>query len=352
MMFSDIARAAALAGMAAAAALGPARAVVLVPVAVLLGAGEGLFLPGSFAIVPELLPGPDLQAGNALTSSGTQLATLVGPAAGGVLVAFLGSWPAFAIDAGSFVISALTLAGVRRAVAAPAATSAAEPETAPEPEPGPAPTVRRLLVTEPVLRVILLIIVAANLGVGGLIEVAMPTLAHGPLHTAADGYGALVAAFGGGALLGTLAAGLARQARRPALVGSAAFLGEALVLAVVPYLGSVAGDGAALAVFGALNGFGNIVMLTVFQRWSPPALLGRLSGLILLASFGLYPVSVALGALVVHRVGPAPFFPVAAGLLAVAILAGLGSRNWRDLGRTDRPGLAAADAPAGLAGMS
>jgi predicted MFS family arabinose efflux permease len=348
MMISDVARAAALAGMAAAAALGPARAVVLVPVAALLGAGEGLFLPGSFAIVPELLPGPDLQAGNALTSAGTQLATLVGPAAGGVLVAFLGSWPAFAIDAGSFVISALTLAGVRRAVAVPVSVPALAVE--PEPEPGPAPTVRRLLRTEPVLRVILLIIVAANLGVGGLIEVAMPTLAHGPLHTAADGYGALVAAFGGGALIGTLAAGLARQARRPALVGSAAFLGEALVLAVVPYLGSVAGDGAALAVFGALNGFGNIVMLTVFQRWSPPALLGRLSGLILLASFGLYPVSVALGALVVHRVGPAPFFPVAAGLLAVAILAGLGSRNWRDLGRTDRPGLATAEAPAGLAG--
>jgi MFS family permease len=352
MMISDVARAAALAGMAAAAALGPARAVVLVPIAVLLGAGEGLFLPGSFAIVPELLPGPDLQAGNALTSAGTQLATLVGPAAGGVLVAFLGSWPAFAIDAGSFVISALTLAGVRRAVAAPAPAeaSATQPEPEPAPGAGAAPTVRRLLRTEPVLRVILLIVVAANLGVGGLIEVAMPTLAHGPLHTAADGYGALVAAFGGGALIGTLAAVLARHARRPALTASAAYLVEALVLAVVPYLGSVAGDGAALAVFGALNGFGNIVMITVFQRWSPPALLGRLSGLLLLASFGLYPVSVALGALVVHRAGPAPFFPVAAGLLAVAILAGLASRNWRDLGRTDRPGLAAADTSAGLAG--
>ena len=39
----------------------------------------GLFMPGSFAIVPALLDGDDLQAGNALISGGTQLATLIGP---------------------------------------------------------------------------------------------------------------------------------------------------------------------------------------------------------------------------------------------------------------------------------
>jgi MFS family permease len=88
-----------------AAALGPARAVILVPIAAVLGAGEGLFLPGSFSIVPALLPDEELQSGNALTSGVTQLATLAGPAAGGVLVALLGSSPAFAIDAASFVIS-------------------------------------------------------------------------------------------------------------------------------------------------------------------------------------------------------------------------------------------------------
>ena len=110
MMATDAVRALALAALAVTAATGPARAVVLVPIAVVIGAGEGLFLPGSFSIIPSLLSGDDLQAGNALASSGTQLATLAGPAVGGALVILAGPALAFGLDALSFVVSAVTLA--------------------------------------------------------------------------------------------------------------------------------------------------------------------------------------------------------------------------------------------------
>lgn len=359
MMGSDAVRAICTAALAAAAALGPARTVILVPIAVVLGAGEGLFLPGSFAIVPTLLPDADLQAGNALTSGGTQLAMLAGPALGGALVALAGLAPAFAIDAASFVVSAATLAGVRSAQArapvalgtpvapaepVPAAAPAPAPMPAPVPagEPGaPAPTLRRLLRSQRVLQVMLLVTIAANLGSGGVEGVAIPSLAHGPLHTSATGYGALIAAFAAGALLGTVGAGQGHRARRPAIVASAAYLAEALFLAVVPYLGGVVLVGTALAVTGVMNGFGNVVMITVFQRWAPPDLLGRLSGLLLLASFGVFPVSVAFGAVVVHDLGPAPFFPIAAAALAAAILLGLSQRSWRQLGAIGAPGRSA-----------
>ena len=66
-------------------------------------------------------------------------------------------------------------------------------------------------------------------------EVALPALAHGPLHAGASGYGAILAAFAGGALLGTIAAGQLGRLRRPAIVGSLAFLAEAACLAVTPY---------------------------------------------------------------------------------------------------------------------
>jgi MFS family permease len=328
--------------------------VILVPIAVVLGAGEGLFLPGSFAIVPTLLPDADLQAGNALTSGGTQLAMLAGPALGGALVALAGPAPAFAIDAASFVVSAATLAGVRSAQArdpvalgapvapaepVPAAATAPAPAPVPAGEPGaPAPTLRRLLRSQPVLQIMLLVIVAANLGSGGLDGIAIPSLAHGPLHASAAGYGALIAAFAAGALLGTVASGQASLARRPAMVASAAFLAGALFLAAVPYLGGVVLVGGALAVTGVMTGFGNVVMITVFQRWAPPDLLGRLSGLLLLASVGIFPVSVALGAVIVHDLGPAPFFPIAAAALAAAILLGLSQRSWRQLGTTGASG--------------
>lgn len=135
-------------------------------------------------------------------------------------------------------------------------------------------------------------------------------------------------------------------------MGSIAFLAEALFLAIVPFAGGVITVGAAIAAFGLCNGFGNVVMITVFQRWAPPALLGRLTGLLMLASFGVFPISVALGAVVVHTFGPALFFPLAAAVLAAAILAGLSQRSWRELGAAERsrsaarpPRLRSADQP-------
>jgi MFS family permease len=334
MMAADIARALAVAALAVAAAAGPARAVVLIPIAVLLGAGEGLFLPGSFAIIPSLVPGEDLQAANALASSGTQLATLAGPAIGGALVVLAGPPLAFALDSFSFAVSAATLAGLRAVPSAPVREEAA-PTATPAATGERAPTLGAVFRSERVLQVILLVNIAANLGMGGMDEVALPALAHGPLRAGAAGYGAILAAFGAGALLGTLAAGQIRRARRPAVTGSLAFLAEAACTGVAPYSGGTVAVAAAMAGVGIMNGFGNVMTITVFQQWAPPNLLGRLSGLLALTSFGIFPVSVALAALaalVVRAWRPAPFFLLAAASLAVAILAALTQKSWRDFG--------------------
>ena len=325
MMATDAVRALALAALAVTASLGPARAVVLVPIAVIIGAGEGLFLPGSFSIIPSLLSGDDLQAGNALASSGTQLATLAGPAVGGALVILAGPSLAFGLDALTFAVSAATLAGLR-------GVRPTTQEAATETPAGPAPTIGRLLRSERVLQIILLVNVAANLGMGGESEVALPALVHGPLHAGATVYGTVLAAFGAGALLGTIAAGQLGRLRRPAVVGSLAFLGEAACLAVTPYAGATFGVAAAMAGLGVLNGFGNVLTITAFQRWAPPRELGRLSGLLMLTSFGVFPISVAVAALVVRHWGPTPFFLIAAVTLAVAIAAGLSQRAWREFG--------------------
>ncbi len=328
MMTSDIVRTVAAAALAVVAFAGPARAELLIPVAIVLGAGEGLFLPGSFAIVPSLLPDDDLQAGNALSSSTTSLAALAGPAVGGALVAFLGPADAFAIDAASFALSALSLAGVRsvqrRAGAAPAV-----PATTPS---GGKVTLRGLLRAEPVLVIIMVIVTAANLGSGGLGEVAIPALAHGPLHTGASGYGILVAAMGAGALIGTLAAGHMRTFRRPAMAASWVYLVGDGCTVLVPYLGGAIGAGVALLIFGVTNGFGNVVVITAIQRWAPAQVLGRVMGILVLSAFGIFPISVALGALVVYGLGPAAFFPISAGILAAAVLGGLTRARWRNLG--------------------
>jgi MFS family permease len=349
MMGADFVRAVAVGALAVAAVTGPPNAYILVPISVIIGAGEGMFLPGSYAIVPALLPDAELEAGNAVTTGGTGLATLIGPAIGGAVVALAGATPAFAIDAASFAISTLTLWGLRSGAIA-ARNADAEPTAVRESAdptqpaagqpPAPAPTLRHLLGTERVLQVIIVVLVAANLGAGGMGEVALPALAHGPFRAGAGGYGALLAAYGGGALLGTIAAAQARRARRPAVIVSVGFLVEAACLALVPYLGGTIPAAAALLAFGALNGFGTIILITAFQRWAPPAMLGQLMAVLLLAAIGVFPLSVFFAGLLVQHLGPAPFFPLAGGLLAVAIAVSLSQRSWRAFGSADqaRPG--------------
>lgn len=333
MMAADAVRALALAAFAVAASGGTARVQVLLPIAVVLGAAEGVFLPGSFAIIPRLLPAEELQAGNGLVAGSTQLAAFAGPALAGVLVAALGPASAFALDAATFALSAATLAGVpgRRLPTAPPAEAAE------------APTVRRLLRTSRVLQIMLLITIPANLGVGGEGEVALPALAHGALHTSAAGYGALVAAFGGGALVGVLVAGQLDPPPRPAIVGSVAFLLEAPLVAAVPFAGGAVGAGVLLFGFGATNGFGNVVMITAFQRWAPPQLMGRLAGLLTLSSMGVFPISALLAGAAVGALGPAPFFVFAGLTTALPILLGLTQRCWRDYGTA--PAIAQVEAP-------
>jgi hypothetical protein len=49
-----------------------------------------------------------------------------------------------------------------------------------------------------------------------------------------------------------------------------------------------------LFVAGAANGLGNVTVLTVTQKWAPPALLGRVMSAIMLCAFGGFPLSVAI----------------------------------------------------------
>jgi MFS family permease len=83
MLVANVVRGLAVAALAVTAASELARGPVLIVIAVVLGVGEGMFIPASSAIVPTLLPRDELQAGNALSFGTTQLSQLAGPAVGG-----------------------------------------------------------------------------------------------------------------------------------------------------------------------------------------------------------------------------------------------------------------------------
>jgi len=358
MLTADVARGVLVAGLAVLAARHTVSLAALGPIAALIGAGEGLFIPASFAIMPSLLDGERLTAGNALSTAAVQAGSLLGPALGGALVAVShSSTAAFGVDAASFALSALSLALIPRGAAsgsvtaggmaaAPAAepadglaegpaaglaaVSGAEPEAAGGAEPDAAGGVLTLLRKSRLMQVLLVVLIAANLANGGMDGVALPALAHARFGAA--GYGALLACFAAGALAGTLAAARTGSLRAPAKLASAVFLLEAVAISLTPYLGGEAGAAAAMFVSGACNGLGNVIFLTVVQKWVSPGMLGRVMGVMMLCAFGTYPLSAAVAGVLVRHLGPALFFPIAGGLVAAAILGGLTQREFREFG--------------------
>ena len=356
MLAADAARCVLVAGLALLAARHTASLAALGPIAALIGAGEGLFIPASFAIMPSLLDEERLAAGNALSTAAVQAGSLLGPALGGALVAVTrASTAAFAVDAASFGVSALTLLLIPRQAVRGSMTAVATEEAASgagdAAEAGGAAAgqggVLALLKTSRALQVILVVVIAANLASGGMSDVALPSLAHASFG--AVGYGALLACFAVGGLIGTLAAARTGGLKAPVMFASAVFLIEAAGICLIPYLGGEAGAAAALFVAGACNGLGNVTVLTVLQKSVSPGLLGRVMGTLMLCAFGSFPLSVAVSGVLVRHLGPALFFPVAGGLVAVAILGGLTQREFRTFGAAEST--RAPDAPAAEAKM-
>lgn len=322
MLAANCVRGVAVAAFALTAAAGSARGAVLTAIAILLGAGEGIFVPASETIVPALLPRDQWQAGNALISGTTQLSQLAGPALGGVLVAVVGPVEGFTIDALTFGISALTLVGVRRDAPRRTRThgeSGSSTETA---------TLRQVL-SQPIVRLMLVTDAIVNLGSTGMSKVALPALARGPMHLHASGYGALSSAMGAGLLIGTITAASAPTARKPFLVASLVLLPTGPLIAVIPYAGGWIPAALIIVLTFVLIAIGNLLLITALQQWTPPQLLGRVVGALMLASVGMMPLSTLVAGIAVHLVGPRTFFPLDAATVILAALAQLASPTWR-----------------------
>lgn len=298
-----------------------------------LGTFAGAFMPASMAILPDILSEETLQAGNALNFSSTQAANLVGSAIAGIIVATLSAGAALAADALSFIVSASSLAMMHASATStrndvPIQTEAANAFSE-KSEEQTAISLGRFLFTSRLIQVTFVVSIAANFCIGGLIEVALPALVHGPMHGGANGYGLILAAFSAGALGGGVLAGTLGRLKRQGLVALLAALGMAVTLALIPE-GGVLGAAGWMLIGGIANSITNVLMLTIIQLAIPRHLMGRVMGLILFASFGTYPLSVALAGVLSDRLGPALLFPFSGLLLGLPILFGITQRELRD----------------------
>ena len=82
------------------------------------------------------------------------------------------------------------------------------------------------------------------------------------------------------------------------------FAGFGVVIGTLAFITSVWVGVALLAVLGVGNGYVAVVMMTLVQRMTPTAMLGRLMSLVMLAMLGVTPLSTALSGVIIG-LGPA-----------------------------------------------
>ncbi len=289
--------------------------------------------PAWQALLPTLVPREDLVAAVSLNSVQWNLARVVGPALGGLVLQVSGPGWAFLLNAASFlgVIAILARMTEGDRPSAPVQAGGAWTLVA---SPG---RVRRLLA-----------FTSAVAGLGAPFLTVLPAFARADLGTGARGYGFLLAAVGAGATVGAFGVDwlLARFPSSSVGIGAAGSFALSLaLLASSPGLGS-----AAAACFWA--GAGYLASQTVansgIQLSVPDHIRGRVMSAYIVAFFGFFALgSLGVGALA-GRIGSRPTLVMEAVLLGLASLpvaAGLErSRTPSEfLGRAARTAPASAD---------
>jgi DHA3 family tetracycline resistance protein-like MFS transporter len=307
MVAADALRAAAIGTVAALSLTGAVELWHLIVLVAVYGAGEALFTPASTALMPMLVPREQLVEANALEYIVRPLALrFAGPALGGALVAAVGAGTGFAIDAGTFVVSAAFVLAIRGGGSARAAgpEAAAAPETAAAPareaaRPSAVTDLReglRFVRATPWLWATLCGSAIALLAFFGPLRVLLPLRLKEDLGLGAGTFGAILA-FGG---LGSVAAALAvGPLGLPRRFITWLYLGWSLgtlnvaVFAVADLPWQFM---AAAFAGGALEALGNVIWGTLLGQRVPGRLLGRVSSVDWQVSVALVPLSFAITA--------------------------------------------------------
>jgi len=334
MLVSDGLRFVIAAALAASILTGTVHLWMVYLLALSFGVVSGFFMPAAEASLPRLLEDEQLEGGNALMMGADQLAQFVGPALAGVVIALFGASQiagghagsltgvgvAFAVDAASFAVSALTLVLMHSLPALGAGSHPLEAIKAG----------LRFTMARPAFRWLLALLAAANLLVIGPLLVGIPVLAQSRFSHGAAAFGLLISGYGLGNLCGIIVAGTAPRpsSRTFSRVVVGLFVGFGLVIASLAFISSVWVGVALLVVLGVGDGYVAVVMMTLVQRMTPADMLGRVMSLVMLAMLGVTPISTALAGAIIG-LGPVVLFVgCGAGMLLVTVVAAVRRRSW------------------------
>lgn len=283
----------------------------LAALAALIGATDAFFFPAVGALIPQIVPPEQRHRANAFIQLCDQVTQIAGPVLAGVVLARSGQVTAVAVIGGCFAIGLIALLVMR---SRPRLNGAED-----------APSVRRAIAealqfswASPDVRSCLVVAAALSLGTVGPVSVGGALLAD-QRFGGAQGLGILLGAFGAGAFLGVVVAGVARvpASATTVLAGTTACIGVGIGLLGVSSSLLMA---CAIAVpTGVAAGYLGVVATTMLQNRTPLEMQGRVSSLLMFAFFALDPISQGLSGLLVD-IGIGPLFATA-GVMLVAVAA-------------------------------
>jgi len=278
------------------------------------GVADAFAAPAAQTLLPSLVAPAQLPAANALSQGTQQIAMLTVPAPAGIIIAALGVAAAFTIDAVSFLFIIAALLKLRDP---PRVESAA-------PRPNITHSILeglRYVKNDVALRTLLLVVSVLNFCITGPLSVGVAFLAKSKFGSPAT-YGLLMSSVAAGGLVGLLLAG-ARQKRKRGRLLLIVCVVVGICTASIGLLGQLWSLLPVLFVMSVSAGFLNVHLLAWFQQRVDRAMLGRVMSVLMFASLGLMPLSLAAAGVAVQWNLPGMFAGAGVLVLVVTCVAAL-----------------------------
>jgi MFS family permease len=278
----------------------------------LFGVADAFAAPAAQTLLPSLVAPAQLPAANALSQGTQQIAMLTVPAPAGIIIAAFGVAAAFSIDAVSFLFIVVALLKLRDP---PRAESAA-------PRSNIAHSILeglRYVKNDVALRTLLLVVSVLNFCITGPLSVGIAFLAKSEFGSPAA-YGLLMSSVAAGGLVGLLLAGARQQRKRGRLLLVVCVV-VAICTASIGLLSQLWLLLPILFVMSLSAGFLNVHLLAWFQQRVDRAMLGRVMSVLMFASLGLMPLSLAAAGVAVQWNLPGMFAGAGALVLVVTCIA-------------------------------